>query len=630
MKPLLVLVDLQNDFLSTAGLEPSAGTTTERASCLLKYCRNRGLPVVHIQTTVSREKDHRMQHWKEAKLWRCEEGTHGHEPPKELAPVGGEIIIHKTGFSAFQSGEFDHAIRTIGADTLLIAGIHLHACVRQTAIDAYQQGYRVMIAEDTVASNDPLHAAITRRYLEARCIGFEPVHSIIEQLQLSGECASKTAAPPVRDTVARAEAFLKAGFQTTAETRIQLVEKLASKLVEHHAELTDRIVNDVGKPIRYARVEVHKTSEMLLDIVRCFRTLPLQDDLQAATLRYRPHGVVAVITPFNNPLYIALGKVVPAVLYGNAAIWKAAPVALKLSKRVVEIMRESGWPDGMVTLLAGGRREAMALMSDECVRAVTLTGSLDAGYTAKEICDRRSIPLQAELGGNNAAIVWSDADLNHAAKSIASGAFEMTGQRCTANRRVIVHEDCRQAFMDLLIHHVKPMKWGDPKGEETQIGPVISERQQQKIKTMIERAEQALGPAIQPLGNMPPAEEGHWVPPTIVCCDDPNAEIVQEETFGPVLVVQTAKSWDQAMRLCNGVRQGLSAAIFTNTDSIKTRFLEEAETGILKINQSTADAAIGIPFGGWKASGAGVPEHGHFDREFFTRPQTIYGSIPKT
>ena len=130
------------------------------------------------------------------------------------------------------------------------------------------------------------------------------------------------------------------------------------------------------------------------------------------------------------------------------------------------------------------------------------------------------------------------------------------------------------------------------------------------------------------IGRPPPAGHGSCgkiYPPTILRCDDPVHEIVQEETFGPVLVVQEAQDWEHAIRLCNGVRQGLAAAAFTRSPDIVRKFLEQAEAGILKINQSTAGAAVDAPFGGWKSSGVGLPEHGPFDLEFFTRPQTVYG-----
>ena len=153
--------------------------------------------------------------------------------------------------------------------------------------------------------------------------------------------------------------------------------------------------------------------------------------------------------------------------------------------------------------------------------------------------------------------------------------------------------------------------------------------QRERIAATVDRAVAAGQPILWPLGQQPAeALDAAWYSPTIITCDDPAHEIVQEETFGPVLVVQTARDWEHAIRLCNGVRQGLAAAIFTASPDIVGRFLEEAEAGILKVNQSTADAAVDVPFGGWKASGLGPPEHGDFDVEFYTRPQTVYRSVP--
>ena len=622
MKPLLLLVDFQFDFLTESTLEPSAGVVIERAATLLEECRSRKLPVIHVQTTVSKEKDERMPHWKTADRWRCVAETQGHEPPPALSPLDRETVVHKTGFSGFQSPDLLNEIHAKGADTIILAGVHLHACVRQTAIDAYQQGFQVVIAEDAVASDDPVHAAITKRYLEQRCIPFRTVDSILSHID--GTTAASTVSSRIEETIEQAASYFRKTEPLSAEARMQLVEALASKIEENRSELASLITGEIGKPIYYSKIELQITVEMLHDLVRCFESLNQEEDFGPATVRYRPHGVVAIITPFNNPMYIALGKVVPAILYGNAVVWKPAPTARQISQRLIGIMKDSGWPEGMVVLLEGGRSEATALMSDKRISAVTLTGSSEAGYAAKEICARRSIPLQAELGGNNASIVWPDADLEGAAHKVASGAFEMSGQRCTANRRVIVHQDCYDGFLELLIAATGKLKWGNPENENTRIGPVISERQQLKILSMTKRAEATGSSVIYPLGTDAPAIDGYWVPPTIIRCNNPTAEIVQEETFGPVLIVQTANTWEHAITLCNGVRQGLAASVFTGSQDLKDRFLNEAQAGILKINQATSDARIGIPFGGWKASGIGVPEHGRYDREFYTRPQTIY------
>jgi acyl-CoA reductase-like NAD-dependent aldehyde dehydrogenase len=204
----------------------------------------------------------------------------------------------------------------------------------------------------------------------------------------------------------------------------------------------------------------------------------------------------------------------------------------------------------------------------------------------------------------------------------------MAGQRCTANRRVIVHESCMKEFLDLLVKATAALKWDDPLNAETHVGPLVSAGDAARVAALIARNTPHATRIIVPHGAEAaapaPAFPGAWHPPTIVCCEQAGSEIVQEETFGPVLVVQTAQDWDHAITLCNGVRQGLAASIFTGSRSIADAFLARAPAGILKINQSTADAAVGAPFGGWKASGVGPPEHGGCDIEFYTRAQTAY------
>lgn len=207
----------------------------------------------------------------------------------------------------------------------------------------------------------------------------------------------------------------------------------------------------------------------------------------------------------------------------------------------------------------------------------------------------------------------------------------MAGQRCTANRRVIVEEKDRERVLDALVVAARELSWGDPMSTMTDIGPLVSTRRAELAIACLSRAEQSgHNRVILPLSQNSPESERFancWIPPTIVVCDDPSHEIVQEESFAPILVLQSARDWDHAIGLCNGVRQGLAASIFTDSSSVADQFLDEAQAGILKINQSTSGAGVDVPFCAWKASGAGPPKHGEFNRFFYTRPQTVYGNF---
>jgi acyl-CoA reductase-like NAD-dependent aldehyde dehydrogenase len=430
--------------------------------------------------------------------------------------------------------------------------------------------------------------------------------------------------------VAAVRACAKDWRNTPLAERVNLVRRLAATLNVEAESLAHLIAAEVGKPIRFCRSELQHCLDMLDAIARRAKHAdePIATN-PACFARRRPHGVVAAITPWNNPLYIPLGKIVPAMVFGNGVVWKPAPEAQEISRSLLHCLGKAGWPVGLIGLLEGGPREGEALMRDAGVGAVTITGSLAAGRAAQDICAERHIPLQAELGGNNAAIVWPDADLDDAARKLAAGAFEMAGQRCTATRRLIVHADVRDKFLPLLIEAAASLKWGDPSDPDTDVGPLVSAKHRDRVARMVERARQDCARPILPLGETPARGERHagqFYPPTILACDDSGSEIVQEESFGPVLVVQTARDFDHAIALMNGVRQGLAAALFAASPQVKQAFLDRAEAGILKLNQSTSGAEIDAPFGGWKSSGLGPPEHGRFDLEFFTRAQTVYGA----
>ena len=620
MTPLLLLVDLQRDYLDGPGLQPAAGPVVERAAALLRSFRKADAPVAHAWTTVSRSDDRRMPHWQREDRWLCEEGTPGHEPPPDLLPQPGEHVVHKTGFSAFENGRLDEVLGETGAELLIVAGVHLHGCVRQAVLDAYQRHrIEIWVAADATASNDPLHAATTRRYLEQRAARFLSVEEV--EAALASEALPSHDGDGAGEAARRCRDSLAAWQEDTTADRAAALEELADRLEPRAAELADAMAESIGKPVRYGRLEAVRAAEMLRAVAARARDADDADKAGTAEVHRRPLGVVALVTPWNNPIYIPLGKAAPALAYGNGVVWKSAPAATAISRRLEGLLG-----DLPVALVEGGREAALAVMAQSEVDAVTITGSSQAGFSAQEICGRRRLPLQAELGGNNAAIVWPDADLDNAAGEIASGAFTQAGQRCTANRRVVVHRDCRAELLDLLRRETAALRWGDPRREDTTIGPLVSAEARDRVARLIERAGPEIELILPHTSEEPEVEgfEGAWYPPTIACCDDADHELVQEESFGPLLVVQTTEDWDRAIELLNGVPQGLAAALFTSSAELTERFLEEARAGVLKLGRSTADAEVDVPFGGWKGSGIGPPEHGEFDRDFYTRPQAVY------
>ena len=631
MKPVLLLVDLQQDYLASPGLEPSSGSIISACKFLLEACRARSISVIHIWTSVTRDADERMPHWKAAERWRCEVGTPGHAPPQELSPATGEVIVHKTGFSPFTKPALAEHLAAGAFDTVVIAGLHLHACVRETILGAYERGLDVWVAEGATGSNDPLHAAITRRYLTDRAIRFAKVDEIVEQLESGSASASRVEDSSPASFLPLPLPLAQAAGRIPSVARAALLEVLAEQLDDRAEDLSREMADEIGKPVYYGEGEVRRTAAMLRTVIQRVAEDASSNHGDPVEVRHRPLGSVAVVTPWNNPLYIPLSKIAPALLYGNTVAWKPSPLASGIAKRVYQLLQSTEPAlENILTLVEGGREVAERLMNHSAIQAVTLTGSLETGFSALEVCARRHLPFQAELGGNNAAIIWEDAELQHAARCVAEGAFGLAGQRCTANRRVIVHATCRDEFLSHLIRETELLCWGDPRNRETRVGPMVSPSHCERFRRLIRDATGDGSSIIRPQEQREPdsgwKHEGAWHLPVIVSCDVPQAEVVQQESFGPLLVVQTAADWDEAIALLNGVSQGLAASLFSKSQEIVSRFLAEAQAGILKVNQSTADAGLDIPFGGWKSSGSGPPEHGRFDREFYTRPQTVYGA----
>jgi len=618
MKPALLLVDLQNDFLNAGGLEPPAGEVVARAATLLRGFRARGVPVFHVCTTV-RAGGRPMPHWERAGVRACVEGTEGHGTPPSVAPVAGERVFHKTFFSAFGVPALEEAVRAAGIDTIVVAGVHLHGCVRATVLDAYQRGFTVVIAGDAVASHEPLHAAATRRWLAARAARFLPVDAILKGLSEGASGAAPAVAGGVG--VAAAHDAWPGWRRTPAAERAALLDRFARAIEADAAALVARTAKETGKPVRYGAPEIERAAALVRAAARHAGAVDRAAG-HGPRARRRPHGVVALVTPWNSPVAIPLGKIGPALACGNTAVWKPAPAAASIAARLAALFEGTGAPKGTLEIVAGDAEAARSLLEDERVRAISLTGSAAAGAVAQEIAARRHVPLQAELGGNNAAIVWSDADLDRAAALVAEGAFGQAGQRCTANRRVIVDAACAEDFVTRLVNATRLLAVGDPEDPATHVGPLVSVDAAARVGATIERARASSRSVIVPHRTAPPAP---YLPPTIVLCDDPSAEIVQEETFGPVLVVQRAENFGLALRLLNGVRQGLVAALFSASVERRARFLEDAEAGVLKLDAATADAGVEAPFGGWKASGIGPPEHGDGALEFYTRAQALYG-----
>ena len=621
MRACLIPVDLQSGFLDDQRLEPGAGRVLAGASAWLERFRERGLPIIHVRTTVGPDGAGALPHWAERDWRRFVPGSAGWEFASKAAPREGEPIVEKTHYSGFGSGQLLDLLKHSEVHELVVVGVHLHGCVRSTALDASAAGMDVTIGLDATASNDPPHAAATRRWMSARGFRF----TTLSEWGVSGP-------PPVAADHERAAAAAgeraREAFddwkELTPNRRAAWLQPLGEALREESDRLAQAMAAGIHKPVGEAREEVLYAADLVDQALERAATPVLRTPDGLA--RRVPHGAVLVITPWNNPIGIPVGKIIPALVHGNAVVWAPSPLASPVSAVLGEIVQRLGLPTGVLQRVEGGPAKVAALVRGGAIRAVSLSGSLEGGRALHDLCAHRLIPLQAELGGNNAALVCGDVDIETVADALVDGAFGFAGQRCTATRRAIVLQDVYDPLVDAVKERVEGLRAGDPSSPDTTFAPVISANAAIRLEALIERTRASRAKVWRPrwAGQRTHGDLA-FVPPALVENPAPDSEIVREESFGPVLVMIGADSLAEAIERCNEVPQGLVASIHTRSQGAVDQFARTARAGILKANQPTAGAVASLPFGGFGLSGVGPPEHGEGDVEFHTRWQAIYG-----
>lgn len=339
----------------------------------------------------------------------------------------------------------------------------------------------------------------------------------------------------------------------------------------------------------------------------------------------KPVGVVAVITPFNFPIAIPAWKIAPALVYGNTVVWKPASTVPLLAMRLAQALTTVGLPTGVLNLVAGESSLGENLIGHSGIDAITFTGSTGVGRRIAAVAAARGVPVQAEMGGKNAAIVLDDADIDLALEQVMLGAFRSTGQKCTATSRLIVTAKVADRFLSALVARAEALEVGDPVVDGTQMGPVISDSAQGHIQSGINGA---ISEGAQLLTggtgyDSEPLSNGYFIRPTVVAIDG-TSELWTEELFGPVLAVRRASTPEEAFQMANEGEFGLSAAVFTQDVTRTLEAIDEVDVGVLHINSESAGADPHVPFGGAKKSGLGPKEQGQAAREFFTHTTTVY------
>ncbi|MFP3220527.1 MAG: aldehyde dehydrogenase family protein [Candidatus Marsarchaeota archaeon] len=390
--------------------------------------------------------------------------------------------------------------------------------------------------------------------------------------------------------------------------RILIFQKARELLREHSEEIAKALVLEGGKTIRAARGEVNATMQRLMLTMEEARKIYgeyipgdwSEDTVGKIGLAIRePEGVVAAISPFNYPLYIASAKIIPALLSGNSVIAKPAsddPVALLLFARVLQ---EAGIPAGALNVLTGsGGKIGDAIVSDERVNMVTFTGSTEVGMHVNNVMGMKKRHL--ELGGKGMAIVLKDADIELAAKKVVEGNLSNAGQRCDAVATVLVENQVADALIERIIEEEKKWVMGNPMDPKTDMGPLINEAAAERVEALVKDAV-SRGAKLLIGGH----RHGCYFEPTVLVDVPLDAKIVNEETFGPVLVVIRVKDEDEALEIAKKPKYGLDSCVFTNNFYDMWKIAKGLDVGEVTINDSPKHGVGYFPFGGKKASGLG-------------------------
>ncbi len=435
----------------------------------------------------------------------------------------------------------------------------------------------------------------------------------------------------VRDAVRAAKTAFPAWRDTPAPVRGQILARATAIMMDQKEELARILTHEEGKTYKESLVEVQRSINIMDFMAGEGRrvggqTLSSELPKTVAYTIKQPLGVVGAITPWNFPVAIPVWKAAPALVTGNTMVLKPAEITPLTAMKIVEIFSQAGLPAGVLNLVLGaGEEVGDELVQHPDVQAVSFTGSNEIGGLIYGAGARKMKKCQCEMGGKNPMVVLADADLKVAVAAACAGAFGSTGQRCTATSRVIVEEKVADQFVAMLVTRGKEFRAGDGFEDASDIGPLVDEKQLETVLRYIEigkkEAKLLLGGGRLSGGAY---DRGLFVAPTIFDHVQWDGVIAQEEIFGPVLSVVRVADFEEALRVANSVKYGLSSSIYTNDSAKSFEFIDRIESGMTHVNSSTIWSEAHLPFGGTKGTGIGMREMGSVAIDFYTELKAVY------
>ncbi|MBW4615842.1 MAG: aldehyde dehydrogenase family protein [Desmonostoc vinosum HA7617-LM4] len=417
-----------------------------------------------------------------------------------------------------------------------------------------------------------------------------------------------------------------------APARAEYIFRVGELLLQDKEELAQLISREMGKPLTEARGDVQEGIDCAFYSAgegrRLFgQTTPSEMPNKFAMTVRMPIGVCALITPWNFPVAIPCWKAMPALICGNTVILKPAEDTPACATKLIEIFQAAGLPPGVINLVHGiGEEVGKALVEHPDVDLVSFTGSSETGAFVGATCGRTHKRVCLEMGGKNAQVVMEDADLELALDGAVWGAFGTAGQRCTATSRLILHRDIKEKFTTMLYERTSKLRLGAGTDPNTDIGPIINQKQLQRVSQYIDIAREEgakilIGGTIATENSL---KDGYFFQPTILDHVTPNMRVAREEIFGPVVALIEVTTFEEAIAILNNSNYGLSSSVYTLDINRAFTAMRDIEAGITYINGPTIGAEVHLPFGGVKQTGNGHREAGTTALDVFTEWKSVY------
>jgi len=385
--------------------------------------------------------------------------------------------------------------------------------------------------------------------------------------------------------------------------RAALVKRMSQVLREHQNELAELLTREQGKPLAQSVAEIDRgaaQSDGMVGIEIPVEVL-VDDKERHIELRYRPLGVVAIITPWNAPVSLALGPLVSALYTGNTVLLKPSPYTPLATLKVAELLN-GVFPPGVINVLAGGDALGAWMTEHPGIDKISFTGSVATGKKVLASAAGTLKRVTLELGGNDPAIILDDVDPKAIAKKVFFASFVNSGQVCMAIKRIYAHESIYEELCTALVAEAKKTTIGDGLDPGTDLGPLQNKMQYEKVISIINDTKKA-GATFLTGGEIPQGP-GYFLPPTLVTNVDDESRVVQEEQFGPIVPIMKFKDVEDAVRRANNTRYGLSGSVWTKDTKRGAEIAARLEVGTAWVNQHRVTSAF-VPFGGAKESGLG-------------------------